>query len=221
MLAICLGNLDDRNIEGTTTEVIHSDSGVTGFLVHAVGECSGRWLVDYALNVETGNLARVFGRLTLRIVEVGRHGNNRFRHRLAQKVFRRLLHLHQHLCCDLRRRHLLAIYLNPGIAIIGFDNLVRHHLDVFLHDVVFKLTTYQTLDSEQCVVRVRYRLTLRRLTNKRLTVTRIRDDGRRGAITLGVFNYLGFATIQHCYAGVGGAQVDTNYLSHCSDLRSL
>src|SRR5690606_33879774 len=76
LLAVDVGNLDDRHVEGTATEVIHGDLAVLAVgLVHAIGKGGRGRLVDDALDVETGNTAGVLGRLALRIIEVGRYGN--------------------------------------------------------------------------------------------------------------------------------------------------
>ena len=88
------------------------------------------------LTVEARDLAGVLGGLALRVVEVGRHRDDGFRDRLAEVVLGGLLHLHEHARRDLGRRHLLAVRLDPGVAVVGLDDLVRHHADVLLHDVV-------------------------------------------------------------------------------------
>ena len=96
-------------------------------LVEAVGQRGRGRLVDDALDVEAGDAAGVLGRLALRVVEVGRHGDHRLGDRLAEIVLGGLLHLLQHPRRDLRRRHLLAAHLDPGVAVVGLDDLVGHH----------------------------------------------------------------------------------------------
>ena len=72
---------------------------------------------------------------------------------LAEVVFGRLLHLHQHARRNLGRRHLLAVRLDPGVAVVGLDDRVRHHVNVALHDVVVETAADQALDREQGVRR--------------------------------------------------------------------
>ena len=94
MFAIGFGNLNNGDIEGTTTEVVDCNRGITGLPVHTIGKgCSGRF-IDDALDFEPRNLARIFGSLALGIVKISRHRHHRFRDCLAEVVFRGLLHLH-------------------------------------------------------------------------------------------------------------------------------
>src|SRR5438874_13153088 len=83
--------------------------------------------------------AGVLGRLALRIVEVGRHGDDRFAHRLTEIVLGGLLHFHEHARRDLRRRHLLALHLDPGVAVIRAGDLVGDHGDVPPDPLVLEL----------------------------------------------------------------------------------
>ena len=96
LLAVHVGNLDDRDVERTAAQVIHGDLAVA-LLVLVQAECQrsrGR-LVDDALDVQTGNAAGVLGGLALRIIEVCRHRDHGLSHFLAQVVLGGLLHLAQ------------------------------------------------------------------------------------------------------------------------------
>ena len=68
-------HFENGNIERAAAEVIHGD-GLVLLLVEAVGQRGRRGLVDDALDVEAGDLARVLGGLALRVVEVGRNGDH-------------------------------------------------------------------------------------------------------------------------------------------------
>ena len=92
VLAVHVGDLDDGNIERAAAEVVHRDLGVAGLLVHAVGQRRRRRLVDDALHVQPGDAAGVLGRLALRVVEVRRHGNHRFRDLFAEIILGGLFH---------------------------------------------------------------------------------------------------------------------------------
>ncbi len=128
VLAVDLGDLDDRDVERAAAQVIDRDLSVASLFVHPVGQSGRGRLVDDALDFESGDLARILGGLALGVVEVSRHGDDGLGDRLAEVVFRRLLHLHQHARGYLRRRHLLAVRLDPGVAVVGFDDLVGNHL---------------------------------------------------------------------------------------------
>ncbi len=214
MLTVHFGNFDHGDVEGTATQVVHNDGGVATRLVHTVGQSSRGRLVDDALDFQTGDATSILGSLTLTVVEVGRNGDNRFGNRLTKVILGGLLHFLQYFSRHLRRSHFLVIYLNPGVAIVGLDDLVRHQLDVFLNDVFFKATTDQTLDRVQGILRVGNRLTLGRLANQGFTVVGVGDDRRSGTTTLSVLDHLGGTVFQNRDTGVGGPQVDTDNLAH-------
>ena len=221
MLAVDFGNLDDRDVKGTATEVEDRDLRVAALLVHAISKRRSGRLVDDAFDIETRDLAGVLGRLALRIVEVGRHRDNGFGDLFTEVILSRLLHFHQHARGNLGRRHLLALCLDPGVAVVRLRDRVRHHLDIALHDVVFETTTDQALDRKQRVGRIRHGLALGRLANQHLVVLGERNDRRRRAIAFAVFDDLGRIAFHHCYAGVGGTKVDTNNFTHDSLLQNL
>ena len=86
-----VSKLKDRDIEGSSAQVIDRNLHVYVFLVHAVSKGSSSRLVDDSLYLQAGDLSRFFGGLTLGIVEVGRYGDDRFGYCLSQEI----------LCCAL------------------------------------------------------------------------------------------------------------------------
>ena len=132
----------------------------------------------------------------------------------AEVVLGGLLHLHEHARGDFRRRHLLALGFDPGVAVVGLDDLVGHHVDVLLHDVVVELAADEALDREQGVLRIGHRLALGRLADQDFVVLGERDDGRRGAITLAVLDDARLAAFHDGDAGIGGSQIDADDLAH-------
>src|SRR3546814_8866178 len=64
-------------------------------LVHAKGKRGSRRLVDDALDVQPGNATGVFCGLTLAVVKVSGHGNDRLGDFFTQVVFGRFLHFAQ------------------------------------------------------------------------------------------------------------------------------
>ncbi len=67
------------NIKRSTTEVEDDDLLVL-FLVEPIGQSGGGWFIDNASHFQAGDLSCVFRRLSLRIVEVGRYGNDSLVH---------------------------------------------------------------------------------------------------------------------------------------------
>src|SRR6185437_12268223 len=117
-----LAHLEDRDVERAAAEVVDGDQVVLA-LVEPVGERGRRRLVDDALDLEAGDAAGILRRLALRVVEVGRDGDDRLRHLLAQVVLGRLLELHEDAGRDLRRGQLLAADLDVGL-VVGDDRRI-------------------------------------------------------------------------------------------------
>jgi hypothetical protein len=216
-LAVHVGELDDGNVERAAAEVVHGHLAVTARLVEAVGQRGRGGLVDDALDGQPGNLTGVLGRLALRVVEVRRHRDHGLGHRLAEEVLGGLLHLHEHARRDLGRRHLLAVHLDPGVAVVGLGDLVRHHVDVLLHDLVVVAAADQALDRVQRVLWVGDRLALGGLPDQHLVVLGEGDDRGGGAVTLAVLDHARLAAVHDRDARVGGAEVDADDSCHGRD----
>ena len=86
--------LEEGDIEGAAAEVIDGDQRAL-VLVQPVGERGGGGLVHQPLHLQTGNPSGILGSLALGVVEVGRYGDDRPRHFLAEKLFRPPLQLAQ------------------------------------------------------------------------------------------------------------------------------
>ena len=206
-----LRELEDRDVERSAAEVEDED-GLLLLLLEAVGQCGRGRLVDDADDVEAGDLAGVLGRLALRVVEVGRDGDDSVGHRLAEirlGVGLQLLEDHRG---DLRRRVLLVAGLDANVAVRALDDLVRddRHL---LRDLVV-LAPHEALDREDRVLRVRDLLALGRRADEPLPVAGERDDGGRRAPALGVRDDGRLTALQHRHAGVRRAEIDTDGLCH-------
>ena len=138
----------------------------------------------------TRDLARVLGRLTLRVGEVGGDGDDRLGDLLAEILFRIVFELGQDHCGDLLRGVLLAVDLHSVIAA---------HLSFYGYDGMFGVGD---------------RLTFCDLTHKPLAVLGERHDGRGGAHTFGIRDDDGFAALHDCHTAVGCSEVYTYNLSH-------
>jgi hypothetical protein len=145
-----------------------------------------------------------------RCVEVGGHRHDGLRHRVAEIVFRRLLHLLQDHRRDLGGRVALALHLDRGDVVDAALHGVRDALNL-LGDFRY-LAPHEALDGEDGVLRVGHGLALRDLADEALTVLAEPDDRRRRATALGVWDDDGVAPLHHRHDGVGRAQVDADHL---------
>ena len=99
---------------------------------------------------------------------------------LAEIGLGRLLHLLQDEGGDLRGGIFLAVDLDPGVAIVGLDDLVGDELLVLLDHRVVEAAADQALDREDGVLGIGHRLALGRLADEALAVVGEGDDrGRR------------------------------------------
>ncbi len=214
VFAVDFSDFNDGDVESAAAEVIDRNLAVAFLLVHAESQCGSSRLVDDAFDFQAGDTAGILGRLTLAVVEVGRNRDNGFGHFFTEVVFGSLLHLAQYFSRDLRRRHFLAAYFHPCIAIVSLDDGIRHQADVLLHFLFFETTADQALDCIQRVLGVGDGLTFCRCASQNLAIFLISDDGRCGACAFGVFNHARFAAFHDGDAGIGGAQVNTDNFAH-------
>ncbi len=213
-----LADLENRDVEGAAAEVVHGNRFVR-LLVEAVGERRGRRLVDDAQDVEAGDLAGVLRRLPLRVVEVGRHGDDRVGDLLAEIVLGGRLQLLQHHRGDLRRRILLAADLDPRVAVVRLHDLVRNARRL-LGDLAV-LPPHEPLDREHRVLGIRDRLPLRDLAHEPLAVLRESDDRRRGARAFLIHDDRGLPAFHDRDHRVGRAEVDSNDFAHVEQCSTL
>ena len=184
-----VADLEHGHVEGAAAEVVDHDL-LIAFLIETVGEGRGRRLVDDALDVQARDLARILGRLTLCVGEVGRDGDDGLGHALAQVGLGVGFELLQHHRGDLLR----------GVVLV-----VDRHLVVRAH---------LTLDRGDRAVGVGDGLALGHLADHTLAVLGKSDDRRRGARALGVRDNDSLAAFHDGHAAVGGSQVNTDDLSH-------
>src|SRR3546814_6519972 len=80
-----IADFQDRNVEGAAAKVIDRD-GLAILLFQAIGQRRGGRLVDDAQHFTARALACILGCLTLGVVEIGRHGNDRLRARKSPRL---------------------------------------------------------------------------------------------------------------------------------------
>lgn len=177
-------NLKNGDIESTTTKIVDSNDAVL-LLLQTVSKSGRSGLVDDTEDVQTRDLTGILSSLTLRVVEVGGDGDDGVLDVLAKISFGGLLHLAENEATDLRRRVLLALGLEPSIAVAVLDDLVRDLGNITLNLGVGKLASDQTLSGEESVLGVDNGLALGGNTDETLAVLGESDDGRSSTGTCG------------------------------------
>jgi len=206
-----LADFENRNIERAAPEIVHGDRLVL-LLVEAVGQRRRRRLVDDAHDFEPGDLAGVFRRLALGVVEVRGDRDDSLADGLTEVLLRGLPELLQNHRGDFRRRVLLAVRHHPRVTVRGADDLIRNHLH-FLGDLVV-LAAHEALDRINGVLRIGDRLPLRHLADQPLAGLGESDDGRRETTAFRIGDHDRFTALHDCDNRVGGSQVDADDFAH-------
>ena len=122
-----VGHFEHRDVERTAAEVEHADR-FFALPVETVRQRRSGRLVDDAGDFEAGDLAGVFGRLALGVVEVSRHRDDGFVHLVTQVSFGGFLELAENHRRDFGRRVFLVAGLYLYVVFGAADDFVRHHL---------------------------------------------------------------------------------------------
>ena len=154
--------------------------------------------------------------LPLRVVEICRHGDDRVGNFLAEIVFRRLLQLLQNHRRDLRRGKLLALRHDRHVVAVAL-NLIRDHLQLFADFVI--AASHEPLDRVNRVLGIGDGLPLGDLPHQPFAGLGESDDRRRSPSTFFIRYNFRLSTLHNRDAGVGGAKVNSNNLSHKRILR--
>src|SRR5262249_9793222 len=149
------------------------------------------------------NAARVLGRLTLAIVEVGRDRDHGFADLFTEIVFRGLPHLLKNEGGNLGRAVLLVTNFYPGRCVLVLHDLVRQNFDRLLNFSIVETTAHQALDREYRIGRIGYRLPAGNLADEAFIGIGKRDDRWGGAAAFGVGDYNRIAPLHHRYAAIG------------------
>ena len=203
--------LQDRDVERSSTKVEHGNLHVLICLVNTIGKGSGSRLVDYTLDVKACNLTCFLGSLTLRVGEVCRNCYDCIRHLLSEIILCCLLHFLKHHCGNLLRGVFATVNVNAWIPSL-VDNAEWHSLSFFL--ALGVCLTHETLDRVNGILWVGDGLTFCRVAHLALTVLYKTYDRRGGALTLAVGYYNRLVAFKHGNAAVCRSQVNSNNLSH-------
>ena len=189
-------DLQNGHIKCAAAQIVDHD--LLGLLlIHAVGQSGGGGLVDDTLDLQAGDLAGVLGGLTLRIGEVGRHGDDRLGDRAAQIGLR--------IGFQLLQNHGADLLGSVGLA-VNSDLVVRAHL---------------TLDGGDGAVRVGDGLALCHLTYHTLAGLGKCHHRGSGTVALGVGDDNCLAAFHNGHAGIGCAQINTDNFRHNDCLLNL
>ena len=187
-------NFEHRNIKGSTTQVI--DRNLFCLLgVEAIGKRCGSGFVHDAKHFKACDLARIFGGLTLRIVEVCGHGDHSLCDCLAEVIFCDLLHGRKDLRRDLGWCKFFVVDLYAHEFITSPHEMVREAL--FCSRALFVATSHEALDRVNGLFWIGDRLALSHLTYKSFAVFAKRNDRWRGAETFTVRDDNGLSAFHH------------------------
>ena len=210
-----LADIEQAHIEGSAAEV-EDQYGFVGLFVHAVRECRSGRLVDDPQNLEARDPAGVFGGVSLRVVEVGRNGDDRFLDLLTEELARVVDELAQHEGTDLLRCVFLAAHVEAGLTVV-----TRHDVEAdrfgFLGDLVV-VTSDEAFRRVDRALRIQDRLPSGKLTHQALAALGERHHRRRRPRSLDIGDHHRLAALPACDDRVGGAQVYTHSSRHDSFL---
>ncbi len=208
-----VADFQNRNIEGASTQVEDGDFFFLLF-VQTISQGGGGRLVDNPLDVESGDLACIFGSLTLGVVEVGRHGDYRVGHLFPQILLGSLLHFGQHHGGNFRGSVFFAIHLNKGVTAWTLNYSERADFNTFANLRVSELAADQTLDGIKSPTGVGHRLTLGHLAHQALACVIEGHHRWGGSVAFDVGEHFRLATLHNRYAGIGCSQINTNDFTH-------
>ena len=206
-----IAQFENRNVERTAAEIIHGDLLVF-LLFESVRQRRRRRLVNNAQHFQARDASRVFRRLTLGIVEVRRHGDDRLCDRLAEILLGRLLHRLQDHGRDFGRRVFLAAHGHAHVAGRVLADVVRHQLFFFAD---FGVTaSHEPLDREDRVLWIGDCLSLGNLPYETFAFLGEGHHRRRGTPAFGVGDYGRIAALDHGDTRVGRPQIDAYDFTH-------
>ena len=189
-----VAEFEDRDIERPPTEVVNGDLHVLVGLFEPVGQRGCGRFVDNPRHLQACDFARLLSGLPLRVVEVSRHGNHRFRDLLAQVIFGGFLHFLKHHGRNFLRAVQPPVDVNPRHAVFVFHDI--RHTTEFVFDLGVGLA-HEPFDRKNGPFRVGNRLALSRVADFAFAVFGECHDRRGGAMSLAVRNDDGFVAFHN------------------------
>ncbi len=107
------------------------------FLSNHRQSCSG-WFVDDTFYIKSGNFSCIFCCLALRIIKIGRNGDNRFGNCFAQIILLLFALIQLRYCsCNFLWGIFFALCDNANITICSFDYFIGHVFDFISYFIIF------------------------------------------------------------------------------------
>ncbi|MNN08370.1 NAD-specific glutamate dehydrogenase [compost metagenome] len=211
------GQAQDRDIEGTATQVIDSHQAF-GVLVQTIGHGRCSRLIEQTQDVQTGQARSVLGGLALSIVEICRNSNDRTDQLATQGLFSALTQNLEDIGRDFHRAFR---------ALNGVDERhVRFTADKAVWQLLAQLfdvrqaTAHQALDRQHGIERIAGGGIARELTDIDV-ISVITHRRRQDDPALSVRQGLATAAAQSGNQGVGGTKVNTHRQAALVRLRTL
>ena len=204
-----LRKLEDRDIEGSATEVVDR-VGAVGAMVQPIGDRGGGRLVEQAQDIDACQPSRVLGGLPLRVVEVGGNSDDCTDQIAAERLLRALAQDFQDLGRDFDRALNTGrgAQLQHARSIVGaLDKVVRHVLDV-LH--IRACAPHEALDRHHGVARIQRLVLVRFIADLGRPVGQVAHDGGKHRASLGVVDDDRNAVAYGRHQGIGGSEVDAD-----------
>ena len=204
--------LEDRNIEGAPTEVVHGDDTL-GSLLEAVSQRGRRGLIHDTEDFQPGNQARILGGLSLAVVEIGGDRDHRLSDLLSQmRLGAKLEFLEDH-GRDLGRRIGFVSDLDPDDSSL----LVEFVREVFqFPGQIGQAFTHKTFDGVNRALRVSDEMLFGRITHEQAVVSHGDDGGHQGS-TVTSWNDTRSVALHVGNQGVGRAEVNADDSRHVRD----
>ena len=153
-------SLQDRDVEGAAAEIVDRVDAF-GRVVEAVGDRGRGRLVQQPQHLQAGEPRRVLGRLALRVVEVGRHGDHRAVQGAAERRLGALAQRAQDLGRDLDR----ALHAGAGGDAAPCPARRRSDREASRVGEVGKAAAHEALHRDDRVLRIAGLLRLRRVAD--------------------------------------------------------
>jgi len=212
-----LGQTQNGDIEGSAAEIVDRDDTL-GLTVQTVGDRRCGRLIEQAQHIQAGQPRRILGRLTLGIIEVGRHGDHRPDQLATQRRLGALAQRPQDLRRDFHRALGALDRLDEGHLRFGLTETIGQLFAQLLD--VRKPSPHQPLDRADGIERIGSCCTLGTCTDLH-TIGVITHNGRQNHLPIGIGQRGGDATAQRGNEGIGSAQVYSDSQAPLMGLRAL